>query len=1010
VSSIDNLKKEAKRWLKAIRADDAEARARLQRAYPKAPDTPGLRDIQHALAREHGVESWQAFTATIGAGQPERAPAAVTPELVRTFLESACWDHHTHGKGDHRMYDRAAQRFLAQHPSLAGHDLYTAIVCGEIDQVRSTIAGRPEVAREPGGARGWTPILYAAYTRFTHPKTIANAVEIARLLLDAGANPNDFYMAGDSEYTCLVGAAGEGEQDSPRQPYAEALYSLFLERGARPYDIQVLYNTHFSGDMLWWLQLTYEHSVKTGHKSDWDDPNWPMFDMGGYGSGASFVLRVALDHENLALAEWALTRGASPNFEPGANPRFKPDRTPYDEARLRGLDAFADLLQRHGARSEGKPLDDDQAFLAACMRLDRAAARALVEKHPEYLRSHHVMFHAAKHDRPDVIELLLDLGVPLEISDAHNTRALHHAGVRAAKFLIDRGAEVDPRETNWGAVPIGWASHGDDTAKLDLLSRYSRNIWTLAFRGYVDRVREILRDDPSLAKQMTSEGITPLWWLPDDDAKAMAIVNLLLDAGADPSARNHEGRTAADWARQRAMTEVADRLVAAGAPAKAAPPETTMDLNDRARFDALANDLVVAYDSGNPDAIRRLTRHYGGDVTWAQLRTAVRARLQEIGRWGPQEPYFALPQARELVARECGYADWAALERGFASGVRKDGMFPATEPIVLPPAEPADVPIEMRAAGFIQRLRDNTGVPTAEVWNLLMACRDGDRTRVEELLTAWPTAVRSAYNYMPPLHLAVREGHLAIVRDLAARGAVNPKYRTYPYNEPLTVVAADRGYAEIATVLEEAGRSADPDRPDDEAGHIEYRTDFERQRFSRLVGANDLREVEAMLQRRPELAIDPFAFNSEGILSMPANRRHLQMIDLLMQHGARVPVMTKWGAEYYFKHDDIAGMFLERGMSAAHRNCHRTTLLHEMARRGALTRARLLLDHGADIDAVDEEFRSTPLGFAARWGQREMVRLLLDRGADRTRAGAEWAVPAAWARLKGHREIAADLA
>ena len=1004
MSSLDNLKKEAKRWLKALRGGDAEARERLRRAYPKAGPEPALRDVQHALAREHGFEHWTALIQVVGG-----APAAAPPsEIVRAFLDAACWDHHVHGKGDHRMRDRAAQRFLAQYPSIATHDLYTAIVCGEVARVRSIVAARPETARQPGGARGWTPTLYSAYTRFTHPATIANAVEIARILLDAGANPGDFYMAGDSEYTCLVGAAGEGEQDSPRQPYAPALYRLLLERGARPFDIQVLYNTHFSGDMLWWLELTYEHTAAIGQQATWDDPDWAMLDMGGYGSGAYFVLKVALDNENLGLAEWALTHGASPNSDTSANPRFKPPRTLYDEARLRGLDAFADLLQRHGARSAGTPLGDEQAFLAACVRLDRDAARALVEKHPEYLRSHHAMFHAAGYDRPDVIGLLLDLGVPLEIADAHNTRALHHAGARAAAFLLERGAEVDPRETNWGGTPIGWASHGDNVAKLDLLSRHSRDIWTLVFRGYVDRVREILREDPSLATRVNAQGVTPLWWLPDDDAKAMATVDLLLAAGTDPSVRSREGRTAADWARQRGMTGIAERLVAAGDGAPAAPPETTPDLNHRTRFDELADDLVVAYETGNPDAIKRLTRHFGGDVTWAQLRTAVRSRLQEIGRWGPQEDYFGLPQAREVVARECGYADWAALERGLASGVRKDGMFPATEPIVMPPEEPADVPIEMRA-GFIQRLRDDTGVPTAEVWALLMACRDGRLERVEALLTAWPTAVRSTYNYMPPIHLAVREGHAAIVRFLAERGAVNPKYVTYPYNERLVAVAVDRGRDDIAAILEEHGRSVDPDRPEEEGGHIEYHLDFERQRFHRLVGANDVQEVEAMLQRRPELALDPFAFQAEGILSMPANRRHRRMIDLLMQHGARVPAMTKWGAEYYFKHDDLAAMFLERGMSARHMNCHRTTLLHEMARKGALANARRLLDHGADVDAIDDEFRSTPLGFAVRWGQRDMVRLLLDRGADRQLAGADWAVPAAWARRKGHAAIAADL-
>src|SRR5205814_8945332 len=132
----------------------------------------------------------------------------------------ACWYHHVHGKGDHRMYDRAAQRLLAQHPELARHSLYTAIVCGESDEVARIVAERPEAACESGGARGWTPILYLAFTRFTHPKTIANALGMARLLLDADANPNDFYQAGDVPYTALTGAAGEGEQDSPRQAYA----------------------------------------------------------------------------------------------------------------------------------------------------------------------------------------------------------------------------------------------------------------------------------------------------------------------------------------------------------------------------------------------------------------------------------------------------------------------------------------------------------------------------------------------------------------------------------------------------------------------------------------------------------------------------------------------------------------------------------------------------------------------------------------------------------------------
>jgi hypothetical protein len=41
---LESLKKEAKRWLAAIRADDADARGSLERAVPGAKGSPGRPD------------------------------------------------------------------------------------------------------------------------------------------------------------------------------------------------------------------------------------------------------------------------------------------------------------------------------------------------------------------------------------------------------------------------------------------------------------------------------------------------------------------------------------------------------------------------------------------------------------------------------------------------------------------------------------------------------------------------------------------------------------------------------------------------------------------------------------------------------------------------------------------------------------------------------------------------------------------------------------------------------
>ena len=115
------------------------------------------------------------------------------------------------------------------------------------------------------------------------------------------------------------------------------------------------------------------------------------------------------------------------------------------------------------------------------------------------------------------------------------------------------------------------------------------------------------------------------------------------------------------------------------------------------------------------------------------------------------------------------------------------------------------------------------------------------------------------------------------------------------------------------------------------------------------------------------------------------------------------------GTVLHFKHEATAAFLLQHGMGPDHMNWQRVTLLHHMAAEGEMGKARLLLDHGANIDAIDEEYRSTPLGLAARRGQRAMVSLLLERGADPDLAAAPWATPLAWASKRGYSDVVATL-
>ena len=69
--------------------------------------------------------------------------------------------------------------------------------------------------------------------------------------------------------------------------------------------------------------------------------------------------------------------------------------------------------------------------------------------------------------------------------------------------------------------------------------------------------------------------------------------------------------------------------------------------------------------------------------------------------------------------------------------------------------------------------------------------------------------------------------------------------------------------------------------------------------------------------------------------------------------------------------------------------------------------ATMLLDAGANISAMDDDLRSTPLAWAARGNRPDMVEFLLARGA-RTNLPDDmpWATPLAWATRRGYRQVA----
>ena len=537
-TKLESLRKEAKRWLRALRAGDTLAIGRLKAAYPKAPPTPGLRDIQHALALDYSQSGWTALKAALA-----KPPSESDADRIDTILRHG-WTGDT----------AAAQRILARHRSLARDSLFTAATCGVVDEVERQLARDPDSATRIGGTRQWTALAYVAYGRLDPDHGVA----IARQLLAAGADPNFNFSDGwDNPFSLICGAIGLGEQGKAPHPQAAELVDLLVEAGAAPYDKQALYNISVSGDDTDWYQRLWNLCEQTG-----ETDAWRAADGGFHGKNMlDYLLGNAVGQNNVARAQWLLDHGAD------ANTTHAYTKEPLHKlAQLSGFRELTALLEAHGVAP--MRLTGLEALIAAAQRHDEPAVRALLAQDPGLIRDPHPLLAAAAHDNAEAVALLLGCGADPRGVDHEGISALHRAvqagAADIADLLIAAGAEVDLRERKWKGTPLTWALVLGQPALARRLAPLSRDVRGLAGLADLERLDAVLTAEPALANQRldVEDRITPLFCLPEDEEAAAAVAEMLLRHGADPALRNPQGKTAAEVARQRGLDDAADLIEA----------------------------------------------------------------------------------------------------------------------------------------------------------------------------------------------------------------------------------------------------------------------------------------------------------------------------------------------------------------------------------------------------------------------------------------------------------------
>ena len=364
---------------------------------------PRLSLAQHALAREHGYPSWAALVHALEANPQEFVRAATDGRRGR------------------------AEALLAAQPAIE-RDRWAGLVLGR------GFDGDPN---EPGGPRGWEPILYATHSVFA-PRGLL------RELLESGADPNATFRNEYGEMSALYGAAGVVHDPE--------MTRLLLEASANPDDGESLYHACEAASSEC-LRLLLEHGAATrgtnalAHALDFD-----------HFEHVRLLLEAGADPNELASVAHSVRRGRGPEFvrllhahgadldRPGGETWRGPVplRTPYQHAVLRNRDDVAATLAELGASTEVAP---DDLAVAARARNENAELPAELD-----VDQQEVLIEAVLRGRRDVVSVDFR-GV---VGGSPEGSLLQHAAwvgdAALVEYLLARGATV--------AGAAGWTAHG----------------------------------------------------------------------------------------------------------------------------------------------------------------------------------------------------------------------------------------------------------------------------------------------------------------------------------------------------------------------------------------------------------------------------------------------------------------------------------------------------------------------------------------------------------------------
>lgn len=247
-----------------------------------------------------------------------------------------------------------------------------------------------------------------------------------------------------------------------------------------------------------------------------------------------------------------------------------------------------------------------------------------------------------------------------------------------------------------------------------------------------------------------------------------------------------------------------------------------------------------------------------------------------------------------------------------------------------------------------------------------------NKVDLARLLLEYNAQVNLLFRGSTPLDLAVAAGHAETARLLIDNGA--DVRRVYPSGRTPLHIAAAGGSAELTALLIDRG------------AEIEARDRY---------GLSPLDLAISRGQAAPlGVLLDSGAKTQPGLLRSALRANRPEVVRALVTHTkVSLAEIVKYAIAQ--RRPEILDILIQAGADLNARDEAGFTALQDAALSGNLDSVRILVDHGADVNAGDKATGATPLYMAATMGREQVVSLLLEKGADPNRGPNPTAAAAA---------------